>query len=268
MMTKKASMSHPAIMCFNSWLLVLVVSLFPACSNHDATPWYTGRVVNTYPHDRGAFTQGLVWEDGFLYEGTGLNGNSSLRMVELETGNVLKRRILPGQYFGEGITIFQGRIMQLTWRSRTGFVYDKESFELLQHFFYETEGWGLTHDGKRLIMSTGGSNLYFLDPATFRRTGQLYVHDHSGPVGMLNELEYVKGEIYANVWKTDTIARIDPETGRVTGWIRLDGLLSGDDYEQPVDVLNGIAYDDESDRLFVTGKLWPKLFEITLVPIR
>ncbi len=267
-MSKKARMAHPALKCFSSCLLALVASLLPACSNHGAAPQYTCRVVNTYPHDRAAFTQGLVWEDGFLYEGTGLNGNSSLRMVELETGNVLKRRLLPGQYFGEGITIFQGRIMQLTWRSRTGFVYDKETFEPLQQFLYETEGWGLTHDGKRLIMSTGGANLYFLDPATFRRTGQLYVHDQSGPVGMLNELEYVRGEIYANVWKTDTIARIDPETGRVTGWIRLEGLLSAEDYAQPVDVLNGIAYDAENDRLFVTGKLWPKLFEITLVPIR
>jgi glutamine cyclotransferase len=267
-MKDEASISHFARIFRLSCVFAVIVLLFSSCPNNETTPRYGYRVVNTYPHDRGAFTQGLVWENGFLYEGTGLNGNSSVRKLDLETGQVLKRRLLPGQYFGEGITIYQERIIQLTWRSRTGFVYDKESFELQQHFFYETEGWGLTHDGKRLIMSTGGSNLYFLDPATFRRTGQLYVHDRSGPVGMLNELEYVKGEIYANVWKTDTIARIDPETGRVTGWIRLDGLLSAEDYEHPVDVLNGIAYDDENDRLFVTGKLWPKLFEITLVPIR
>jgi glutamine cyclotransferase len=149
-----------------------------------------------------------------------------------------------------------------------GFVYDKESFELLQQFVYGTEGWGLTHDGKRLIMSTGGSTLYFLDPSDFRMTGQVGVHDETGPVGMLNELEYIEGEVYANVWKTEKVARVNPETGRVTGWIKLDGLLSAEDYDQPVDVLNGIAYDGENDRMFVTGKLWPKLFEITLVPIR
>ncbi len=253
---------------FRSCGAALLLLLLPACGDHDTTPWYTYQVVNTFPHDRGAFTQGLVWEDGFLYEGTGLNGNSSLRKVELETGNVLKRHVLPGQYFGEGLTIFQDRIIQLTWRSRTAFVYDKESFELLQQFIYGTEGWGLTHDGKRLIMSTGSSNLHFLDPSTFRYIGQINVHDERGPVGMLNELEYIEGEIYANIWKTEKIARINPDTGSVVGWIKLEGLLSADDYAQPVDVLNGIAYDDENDRLFVTGKLWPKLFEITLVPIR
>lgn len=253
---------------FRSCTLAAVFLLITSCSDHATTPWYTFQIVNTYPHDRGAFTQGLVWEDGFLYEGTGLNGNSSIRKVELETGVVLKRHVLPGQYFGEGLTIFQDRIIQLTWRSRIGFVYDKESFELLQQFIYGTEGWGLTHDGKRLIMSTGSPHLYFLDPATFRRIGQISVYDERGPVGMLNELEYVRGEIYANVWKTENIARINPETGRVSAWIKLDGLLSGHDYAQPVDVLNGIAYDNDHDCLFVTGKLWPKLFEITLVPLR
>ena len=241
--------------------------LLASCSNQDATPWYTYQIVNTFPHDRGAFTQGLVFDDGFLYEGTGLNGNSSVRRVALETGEVLKMQTLPGQYFGEGITILQERIIQLTWRSRTGFVYDKESFDLLQKFFYQTEGWGITHDGKRLIMSTGTATLYFLDPSTFERMGQINVFDEHGPVGMLNELEYIQGEIYANVWKTENIARIDPLTGKVTGWISLKGLLSADDLEQPVDVLNGIAYDRENDRVFVTGKLWPKLFEIKLVPL-
>jgi len=267
-MTNEMRISIIAGSFSRSCLVALVLLLLPACSAHDATPWYTCQVVNTFPHDRGAFTQGLVWEDGFLYEGTGLNGNSSIRKVDLETGTVLKRHFLPGQYFGEGLTIFQDRIIQLTWRSRVGFVYDKENFEVLQQFVYQTEGWGLTHDGKRLIMSTGSSNLYFLDPATFRRVGQINVHDETGPVGMLNELEYIEGEIYANIWKTEKIARINPDTGRVSGWIKLEGLLSADDYEQPVDVLNGIAYDDENDRLFVTGKLWPKLFEITLVPMR
>lgn len=267
-MTREVKLSIIARLFSCACRVALVLVLLAACSNHDPTPWYACQVVNTYPHDRGAFTQGLAWENGFLYEGTGLNGNSSIRKVELETGKVLKLHTLPGQYFGEGITIFQDRIIQLTWRSRVGFVYDKESFELLQQFVYGTEGWGLTHDGKRLIMSTGGSTLYFLDPSDFRMTGQVGVHDETGPVGMLNELEYIEGEVYANVWKTEKVARINPETGSVTGWVKLDGLLSAEDYDQPVDVLNGIAYDGENDRMFVTGKLWPKLFEITLVPIR
>lgn len=247
-------------------VLAACFCIVSACSGDESAPWYGYQVVNTYPHDRGAFTQGLVWDDGFLYEGTGLNGSSSVRKVELETGKVLKRHLLADQYFGEGLTVFQDRLIQLTWRSRTGFVYDKESFDLLRQFAYQTEGWGITHDGKQLIMSTGTANLYFLDPATCSRMGQLYVHDEKGPVGMLNELEYVEGEIYANIWNTDLIARINPETGRIAGWINLEGLLSPDDREQPVDVLNGIAYDDEHDRLFVTGKRWPKLFEIRLVP--
>lgn len=251
------------LLCWTGAALLLLSS----CSSQDATPWYTYQIVNTFPHDRGAFTQGLVFDDGFLYESTGLNGNSSLRKEVLETGEVIKIHALPGQYFGEGITIFQDKIVQLTWRSRTGFVYDKESFDLLQQFAYQTEGWGITHDGKRLIMSTGSSTLFFLDPLTFERNGQINVFDQNGPIGLLNELEYIQGEIYANIWKTDNIVRINPLTGRVTGWITLKGLLSAEDYAQPVDVLNGIAYDRENDRMFVTGKLWPKLFEIKCVPL-
>jgi glutamine cyclotransferase len=233
--------------------------------NSDAIPVYSYNIVNTYPHDPDAFTQGLVFEDGVLYEGTGLLGHSTLRRVELETGDILQIRELADQFFGEGITIYGDKIIQLTWQSNIGFVYDKNSFELLQQFNYSTEGWGITHDGEHLIMSDGTSTLHFLDPQTFEEISQLAVFDDNGPVTKLNELEYVQGEIYANVWQTDRIARIDPGTGQVVGWVDLGGLLTAEDRSEPVDVLNGIAYDAEADRLFVTGKLWPKLFEIELI---
>ena len=228
-------------------------------------PTYTYQVVNSYPHDRNAYTQGLVFEDGVLYEGTGLRGRSTLRRVDLETGNILQIHRLPDYYFGEGVTIYGNKIIQLTYRGNVGFVYDKNSFEVLGEFYYSTEGWGITHDGKRLIMSDGTSTLYYLHPETFEEIGRIEVHDNDAPVTGLNELEYVQGEIYANVWLTDRIARIDPETGQVTGWIDLRGLLQPEDYSEPVDVLNGIAYDAKNGRLFVTGKLWPRLFEIELV---
>ncbi len=200
-----------------------------------------------------------------LYEGTGLFEHSALRRVELETGAILHIRELPDPFFGEGITVYGNEIIQLTWQSNVGFVYDKNSFELLQQFNYSTEGWGITHDGERLVMSDGTSKLHFLDPQTFEEIGQLAVFDDNGPVARLNELEYVQGEIYANVWQTDRIARISPATGRVVGWIDLEGILTAEDCSEPVDVLNGIAYDADTDRLFVTGKLWPKLFEIDLI---
>jgi glutamine cyclotransferase len=241
---------------------------FLGCSvpgNSDGIPVYTYNITNTYPHDRDAFTEGLIFEDGVLYEGTGLLEQSTLRRVELETGAVLQIRELSDQFFGEGITIYGDKIIQLTWQSNIGFVYDKDSFELLQEFNYSTEGWGITHDGERLIMSDGTSTLHFLDPQTFEEISQLEVFDNDGPVTRLNELEYIQGEIYANVWQTDLVARIAPETGRVIGWIDLRGLLTAEDRLEPVDVLNGIAYDAEADRLFVTGKLWPKLFEIELI---
>ena len=253
-------------------VLLAVASGF-SCSNSPESPIpdnsdaiiYTYNIVNTYPHDRSAFTQGLVFEEGVLYEGTGLFGYSTLRKVELETGDILQIRELSAQFFGEGITIYENKIIQLTWRSNIGFVYDKNSFELLQEFNYSTEGWGITHDGERLIMSDGTSTLHFLDPQTFEEIGQLEVFDNDGPVTRLNELEYVQGEIYANVWQTDQVARIAPGTGRVVGWVDLAGLLTAEDLSEPVDVLNGIAYDAKTDRLFVTGKLWPKLFEIELI---
>jgi len=229
---------------------------------------YTYQVVNTYPHEPNAFTQGLVFEDGFLYEGTGLNGRSTLRKVQLQTGKILKIHKLTTKFFGEGITIYKDRIIQLTLKSNVGFVYDKDSFELLQQFDYPTEGWGITYEGKRLIMSDGSSTLYFLDPETLKQTGYIKVRDNNGPVSGLNELEYVKGQIFANVWPTERIAIIAPRTGQVIGWIHMDGLLNGKNSVQFVDVLNGIAYDVAGDRLFVTGKFWPKLFEIKLVPLK
>ncbi len=239
-------------------------TLTPA-TDTSQTIFYTYEIVNVYPHDRDSFTQGLVYVDGELYEGSGLYGRSSLRRVDLETGEVLQIHRLPAQFFGEGIAIWKDKIIQLTWKANTGFVYDKATFEQQQQFIYPTEGWGITHDGEQLIMSDGTASLYFLDPETFRAIDRVEVHDAAGPVVRLNELEYIDGEVYANVWQSNRIARIDPETGWVTGWIDLTGLLTAEDRSEPVDVLNGIAYDAANDRLFVTGKLWPKLFEIELV---
>lgn len=221
-------------------------------------------VVQAYPHDRGAFTEGLVFVDGGFYESTGLNGASTLRRVALATGQVQQQVKLSGQYFGEGAAVFGDRIYQLTWQSGLGFVYDRAKLTQTQTFTYTTEGWGLTHDGRRLIMSDGTPTLYFRDPQTLAVTGQVTVTDNGTPVSQLNELEYINGLVYANVWQTDRLARIDPATGRVLSWIDLTGLLPAADRAQPVDVLNGIAYDAAADRLFVTGKWWPKLFEITL----
>jgi len=227
---------------------------------------YGYKVVHTYPHDPGAFTQGLVFLDDVLYEGTGLLGQSSLRKVDLETGQVLQLYRLPLEFFGEGIAIYGDELFQLTWKSQIGFIYDKDSFSLGGEFYYPTEGWGLTHDGQQLIMSDGTANLYFRDPETLAEIRRVEVHDPNGPVANLNELEYVKGQVYANVWKTNRLAIIDPQTGQVTGWVELDGLLKPEDLSQRVDVLNGIAYDAAGDRLFVTGKWWPKLFEVELIP--
>jgi glutamine cyclotransferase len=224
------------------------------------------RIMKTYPHDNQAFTQGLVYHQGVLYEGTGLRGRSSLRKVELETGKVLQIHQLPDQYFGEGIVIWQDKIIQLTWQSQVGFVYDRETFEQVGEFNYPTEGWGITHDGEKLIMSDGTDTLFFLDPETFQEIGRIQVRYGNQPVRQLNELEYINGEVFANVWMTDLIVRIDPETGEILGAIDLTGLYYPDAQYKGNDVLNGIAYDPEADRLFVTGKLWPNLYEIELVP--
>lgn len=233
----------------------------------DSVPRFTYDVVNAYPHDPDAFTQGLVYLDGVLYEGTGFYyGESTLREVRLETGEVLRSRTI-GSYFGEGITIVGDRIVQLTWTSNVGFVWALDDFSLLDDFSYPTEGWGLTHDGSRLIMSDGSARLNFLHPETFANIGGVDVTDGQGrAVEKLNELEFIDGEVWANVYLTDLIARIDPDTGKVTAWVDLTDLLPPPD-RAGANVLNGIAYDAAGDRLFVTGKLWPKLFEIDLVPI-
>ncbi|MCX5846402.1 MAG: glutaminyl-peptide cyclotransferase [Deltaproteobacteria bacterium] len=222
------------------------------------------RIINTYPHDPEAFTQGLVFHKGYLYEGTGRHGHSTLRKVELKTGGILKSHRLPIEYFGEGITIWQNKLIQLTWQSHTGFIYDLQSFRLLRTFSYPTEGWGITCDGNNLIMSDGTAILRFLDPRKFTMVKQIEVKDRGRPIPYLNELEYIKGEIFANIWDTGYIARISPQTGRVLGWIDLRGLYRLVDNGKRVDVLNGIAYDTKNNRLFVTGKFWPKLFEIRL----
>ncbi len=227
-------------------------------------PTYTYEVINAYPHDAAAFTQGLVFYQGVLYESTGLNGSSSLRRVELETGKVLMKIEVPARFFAEGLALFNGRLYQLTWQTQRGFVYDLDSFKKLREFNYAGEGWGLTRDANSLIMSDGSSRIRFLDPDTFDVQRMITVRDDGRDVTQLNELEYIKGEIYANIWLTDRIARIDPQSGKVNAWINLSGILPPEARPDPGAVLNGIAYDEASDRLFVTGKYWPKLFEIKL----
>jgi glutamine cyclotransferase len=226
-------------------------------------PVYGYEVVNVYPHDRDAFTQGLLFRDGVLYESTGLNGRSSLRKVQLETGKVLQQISVEARYFAEGLTDWGSRLVQLTWETNVGFVYDLASFKRLQTFSYTGQGWGLARDARRLIMSDGTATLRFLDPQTFAVTRRVQVSDGGVPVRELNELEFIDGQIYANVWQTDRIAIIAPDTGRVTGWINLAGLLPASAVAS-VDVLNGIAWDAQRRRLFVTGKLWPSLFEIRI----
>ena len=226
------------------------------------------KVVHVYPHDTSAFTQGLIYLDGFLYEGTGLNGKSQIRMVDLKSGKVLQHYDLPKQYFGEGLANWGSTLVELTWQAHKGFVYDRFSFRLLRTFNYPGEGWGLTHDERSLILSDGTPNLRFLDPKTFKEIRRVRVTDGGNPIENLNELEYIHGEIYANVWNTNRIARISPRTGEVLRWIDLTGILPRDEMENDNAVLNGIAYDEKGGRLFVTGKLWPKLFEIKVVRLR
>jgi glutamine cyclotransferase len=224
------------------------------------------RVVNAWPHDPHAFTQGLAYIDGHLYESTGLNGRSSIRMVDLTTGQVQQKFDLPQQYFGEGLAPWGSSLVQLTWQNHVAFVYDRFSFRQLRTIPCPWEGWGLTEDGKSLILSDGSSTLRFLDPMNFHELRKITVKDHGNPIDKLNELEYIHGEIYANIWYSDRIARISPATGQVLGWIDLTGLLPPAEHADPDAVLNGIAYDAAHDRLFVTGKLWPKLFEIKVMP--
>ncbi len=232
-----------------------------------AVPIYDFEIVHTYPHDPSAFTEGLFYLNGFLYESTGLEAHSSIRKVRLETGEVLKQIDIPPQYFGEGIVNWDGRLISLTWKSQTGFVFDLATFKQQRQFHYEGEGWALTQDGKQLIMSDGTPELRFINPTTLRETRRITVTLDGKPLRNVNELEWVKGEIFANVWQTNWIVRIDPKDGRVLGLINLAGILPpATAISSPDGVLNGIAYDAKHDRLFVTGKNWPSLFEIRLHP--
>ncbi|HII07770.1 MAG TPA: glutaminyl-peptide cyclotransferase [Methanotrichaceae archaeon] len=246
----------------------LLFALLAGCIEEKApdaqrVPVHGFTVVAVYPHDPGAFTQGLAYKDGVLYEGTGLYGGSTLRETMPETGVVIRSRSLPPQLFGEGIALWEDRLVQLTWRSGIALVWDLENLTVERTFAYPTEGWGITSDGRNLIMSDGSSELRFLDPETFQVTGKIEVVSEGAPLPRLNELEYVEGLIYANVWETDRIAIISPETGLVVGWIDLSGLLTEEERLR-ADVLNGIAYDSGTDRLLVTGKFWPKIFQIEI----
>ena len=254
-------------------IILLICGLFFSCSDDfvdensdtsDHIPVYTPEIYNTYPHDSTAFTQGLVYNNGIFYEGTGLYGESTLRKVAIETGEVTQKIDLASEYFGEGITLFNDNIIQLTWREKKGFVYNKETFQLVAEFSYDSEGWGITFDGEYLIMSDGTNLLYYLDPDNYSTIKQVSVTANGEAVNNLNELEYIKGNIYANIWQTDRIAVIEPE-GEVIGWIDLEGILPYEDCPQK-DVLNGIAYNPEENRVYVTGKFWCKLFELEFVP--
>ena len=231
-------------------------------------PEYGYEVVHAYPHDRGAFTEGLFYLNGFLYESTGRIGASSVRKVKLETGEVLQLHLLPGDIFGEGIVPWNDKLYQLTWQTEVGYIYDFRSLAVKGEFHYKGEGWAFTTDGQRIYMDDGTAQIRIWDPETLQETGRISVTDEGKPVEQLNELEWVKGEIFANIWQTNRIARIDPKPGKVVGWIDLSGLLKPADIDPEhveENVLNGIAYDAARDRLFVTGKCWPKLFEIKLV---
>jgi glutaminyl-peptide cyclotransferase len=247
-----------------SLFLALGTAQFAVVS-YAAVPIYDVDIIHTYPHDPSAFTEGLFYLNGFLYESTGLEQHSTIRKVRLDTGEVVKKIDIPPQYFGEGIVNWDGHLISLTWKSHVGFVFDLATFKLQRQFQYEGEGWALTQDGKQLIMSDGTPELRFINPNTLKETNRIQVTLDGKPVRNVNELEWVKGEIYANVWQTNWILRINPKDGQVVGLVNLAGLLSsGTQVKSPDGVLNGIAYDAKGDRLFVTGKNWPKLFEIRL----
>lgn len=254
------------------WIFVVVVlasaatlAVWPSLSTPREPKLWTVEVKADYPHDSAAFTQGLAFHDGALYEGTGQYGGSSIRRIALPSGDVEKAQPLSELYFGEGVTIFDGQLLQLTWVNQVGFVYDLDTFERVGTFRYAGEGWGLTHDGKHLIMSNGSERLAFLDPETYEVARTIRVRAEGRPVVRLNELEYVDGEIWANIWYDDRIARIDPRDGEVVGWVDASGVFPAS-RRGAEDVLNGIAYDPDSGRLIITGKNWPRLYEIEVVP--
>jgi len=236
----------------------------PEPAANGPVPKYGYQIVNIWPHDSNAFTQGLILTDGKLLESTGEEGRSSLRLVDLESGKVLKKVDVPSPYFAEGIALLNGKIYQLTWQHQVGFIYDAQTFERTGQFNYSGEGWGLATDGQSLILSDGSSHIRFINPSDFKVTRTINVVDGQRPIDQLNELEYVNGEIYANVWHDNRIATIDPKTGHVNAWIDLTGLMQAGELQDPEAVLNGIAYDQANNKLIVTGKLWPRLFEIKL----
>jgi glutaminyl-peptide cyclotransferase len=254
---------------FTSGLLRLILCLAIAAAllsaNGAAAPVSGYKVVARYPHSTDSYTEGFFYLDGLFYEGTGLNGHSGIVVVQPETGKVVQRLDLPPQYFGEGIVDWGPNIYQWTWQAHICFVYDRFTLRLVKQFTYTGEGWGMTHTAKEIITSDGTSTLRFRDPDTFKETRHIVVKDGTKTINQLNELEYVKGEIYANIWHSDRIARISPRDGRVIGWIDLTGLLPASERINRESVLNGIAYDAQHDRLFVTGKQWPAVFEIKIV---
>jgi len=246
-------------------VLRILIALF-LCAVTTTYAADTYQVIHTYPHDAQAYTQGLIYLDGHLYESTGLTGHSSLRMEDLDTGRIVQFKDVSSQYFAEGLTNWGRTLVQLTWQDHIVLVYDRATFRFLHTLPYPGDGWGLTQDGKGLILSDGTAILHFLDPTTFHELRRITVKDHGKSIDQLNELEYIHGQVYANIWHTDRIARISPVTGNVLGYIDLTGLLPASERSNPEAVLNGIAYDPAHDRLFVTGKLWPKLFEIKVIP--
>ncbi|MEZ5491108.1 MAG: glutaminyl-peptide cyclotransferase [Gammaproteobacteria bacterium] len=252
---------------FIQLLVVVLIApvLLVAQDSTSQTPVYGYEVINRFPHDPTAYTQGLRFFDGMMYEGTGRRGQSLLKRYTLESGQIEQIKRLGDRYFGEGIEIVGDRIYQLTWQAHMVFVYDRESFEQLDTFYNPTEGWGLTFDGSELILSDGSANLYFIDPTNFVTTRKVEVTLEGNPVPSLNELEFIDGEVWANIWQTDFIVRVDPSSGRVNSLVNLTGLSELTVQGDPEAVLNGIAYDAEQDRLFVTGKLWSDLFEIRLI---
>ena len=251
---------------FNIKQVFFLTAMWLSCTwvvaSSDSVPINEVEVINVFPHDVSAFTQGLTWHGGYLYEGTGRNGESSLRKVKLESGDLLTRHNLNRRYFGEGIAVMDNKIFQLTWQSHLGFVYDVENFKQQKSFFVAGEGWGITHDGEKLIISDGSSTLRFLDAESQQELSRIEVTLDGKPVIYLNELEYINGEVWANIWHQDFIVRIDPDTGVVNSIVDLSGLYAGQRCRD--EVLNGIAWDEVGQRLFVTGKLWPNIFEIKI----
>jgi glutaminyl-peptide cyclotransferase len=247
-------------------LIAVIVAVASIAWANAAVPEYTAAIIRTFPHDPRAFTEGLLYRNGFLYESTGRSGQSSIREVILRTGEVVRQADIDPRYYGEGIAVWKNRLIQLTWKNEIGFLYDLNTFELRSTFHYSGEGWGLTSDSSHLIMSDGTSDLRTLDPNTFSEIGRVHVTCEGRAIHYINELEWVKGEVYANIWRTNLIARINPTTGEIVGLIDLTDLAASAVKPGAENVLNGIAYDAAADRLFVTGKYWPALYQIRLSP--